>query len=71
MKLRTEVAIDIDQNRKLWLTTHADGVEVDDVADVVEGMAGSLLEQAIKAYQIVGPPLKEGETRIPPTFQEP
>lgn len=69
MKLVTEASIKIDNNRTLWVVSTAEGVDVEEVEEVVGSMAGALVEQVTKAYEIVTPSGEKGP-RMPPTFQE-
>lgn len=72
MKLVSEVSIDIDANRKVWLVASAEGVDVDEVEEVAANLAGVTVDQATKAYALVRPSLegKPAGPKMPPTFQE-
>jgi hypothetical protein len=75
MRLRTEVSIDLDSNRKVWIVAAADDVMPGDVEEVVHGMAESLLEQAAETYEKLEPlvhpePGPRGLASQMRTFQE-
>lgn len=55
INLRTEVTIDVDEKRKLWITTLAENVQIEDVAEVTDSMAGKMIQQTTDAFERLNP----------------
>jgi hypothetical protein len=55
MKCSAEISIDIDANRKIWITGTAEGVEPGDVAQVQEALQEQVTVQGLAAYNHVTP----------------
>jgi len=62
MKLSAEISIDLDDNRKVWITGTAEGVEPADVAQVQEALQENVTAQGLAAYNMVGPQLPQAMT---------
>jgi hypothetical protein len=57
MNLRCEVSIDIDPNRKIWITGSAGPVEPGQVTDVAAALTESVTSQALEAHKAMGMPV--------------
>ena len=51
MKVKAEIAIDIDSNRRIWLTAEAEPVEPENIAVVSTALNESLADQALAIYE--------------------
>ena len=58
MKLKIEIAIDVDQNRKIWIEASADAIEPEDVDKVSGALARHVVAKALDVHDHVHPPLK-------------
>lgn len=50
MDIKVEVSVPVDDKRAIWLTGHAEDVELDDVAQVTSDMSGAVAKQALDLY---------------------
>lgn len=62
--LRVEAAIDIDANRKIWVTGEADctpeALEEVGIPTIVDALTESVTEQVVKTYEKSVPRIKGG-----------
>lgn len=62
--LKVEAAIDLDQNRRIWMTgtatVTAEALETHDLSDITDALAGSVIAQTVAAYDKVVPQVKMG-----------
>lgn len=56
MKLTAEISIDLDANRKIWITGSAEDVEPGDVSQVQQALQEQVTAQGLAAYSVAGPP---------------
>lgn len=61
MILKAEASIDIDVNRKIWITGSAEGIEPENVQEVAEALAESVVGQALEAHKAIGLPVATPE----------
>lgn len=50
MDIKVEVSVPVDDKRSVWLTGHAEDVEVEDVGTVTGQMAGAVAKEALELY---------------------
>lgn len=56
MVVKIEVAIDLDENRRVWVSGDATPVEPESIAAVASALAENVTAQALAAYQVTKPP---------------
>lgn len=63
---KVEAAIDLDENRKVWITgkLECDPSEVNAV-ELIDGATKSVTQQALHGYHDVAPEYRVGKPRIP------
>jgi hypothetical protein len=64
MRLRAEASIDIDANRKIWISGFAEDVSAEDAPEISKALTESVTEQALSAHEAVGLPVQSAEALL-------